>query len=158
MKKTFFLFAALLALTAPLFAEEIVGTKTAETEGTQTVQTAETNTAEAVEPKVAGITGTKGTKTKASRTAKKAKHSFKPKEGFVPNSAVAVQIAEAVLTPIYGAETIAKEKPLTAKLKKGIWTVAGTLSCPAGNRCVGGVVEADIAKGNGRILRVSHGK
>jgi len=163
MKKTIFLFAALLILTTPLFAEEIVGMKTAETEETQAAETAETKPAAALGAKTGGITGmkaegTKAARIKAAKAAKKAKHSFKPKDGFVPNGAVAIHIAEAVLTPIYGPETMAKERPLTAKLKKGIWLVQGTMPCPAGNRCVGGVVEAEIAKANGKILRVSHGK
>jgi hypothetical protein len=104
----------------------------------------------------AKISGTKNTKN--TMTAETAPHSFKPAEGYVPNSTVAIAVAEAVLTPIYGAETIAKEKPLTAKLTRGVWLVRGTLACPTGNKCVGGVVEAEVVKRDGRILRVSHGK
>ena len=104
----------------------------------------------------AKISGTKNTK--IVPTAETAEHAFRPAEGYVPNSTVAVAVAEAILTPIYGAATIAKEKPLTAKLTRGVWLVKGTLSCPTGNRCVGGVVEAEVVKRDGRILRVSHGK
>jgi hypothetical protein len=90
--------------------------------------------------------------------AEEAKHSYRPAEGYVPDVATAVAIAEAVLMPIYGAETIAKERPLTAELKEGTWTVKGTLACPGGGRCVGGVAEVEIDKENGKVLRVSHGK
>lgn len=83
------------------------------------------------------------------------KHNYKPKEGYVPDEKTAIRIAVAVWIPIYGEKKIEGEKPYHAKLDKGIWTVEGSL--PAGN-WVGGVAEAEIAKDNGCILRVSHGK
>jgi len=55
-----------------------------------------------------------------------------PSNGFVPDEATAVKIAEAVLIPVYGANKIESERPFTAKLKKGVWTVAGTLRCSDG--------------------------
>jgi hypothetical protein len=57
---------------------------------------------------------------------------YKPPSGFVPDSDTAVQIAEAVLVPVYGQKTIEFEKPLVAKLEKDVWTVSGTLRCPDG--------------------------
>ncbi len=86
------------------------------------------------------------------------KHSYKPKDGYVPDALTAVKIAEAVLVPIYGEKVINEEKPLKAALKDGVWIVEGTLHCPEGNRCPGGVVIIEISKDDGRILRVSHGK
>ena len=85
------------------------------------------------------------------------KHNYKPKEGYVPDEKTAIRIAVAVWIPIYGEKNIEGEKPYHAKLQKdkGIWTVEGSL--PSGN-VVGGVAEAEIAKDDGRILRVSHGK
>ena|ERR1700674_507888 len=80
-------------------------------------------------------------------------HSYVPKEGFVPNEQTAIRIAEAVLSPIYGEDQIAKERPFAATLKAGVWTVEGHLS--SGN---GGVALAAIARTDGRILRVTHGK
>jgi hypothetical protein len=80
-------------------------------------------------------------------------HSYIPKEGFVPNDKTAIRIAEAVLSAIYGEDQIAKEQPFAAILKGGVWTVTGHLS--TGN---GGVALAEIAKTDGRILRVTHGK
>jgi hypothetical protein len=86
------------------------------------------------------------------------KHSYKPPQGYVPNEATAIRIAEAVLTPIYGVDTIEKEKPLIARLENETWVVEGTFRCPGGSGCKGGVAVAEIAKDDGKILRVSHGK
>ena|SRR5947207_2631430 len=79
---------------------------------------------------------------------------YKPKDGFVPNADTAIAIAVAVWSPIYGATHIANEKPYHATLKEGIWIVEGSL--PEGYN--GGVARAEIAKEDGRILSVSHGK
>ena len=49
-----------------------------------------------------------------------------PKEGYVPTAPVAVAVAEAVLAPIYGADTVAKQRPFTAELQNGAWFVYGT--------------------------------
>ena len=82
------------------------------------------------------------------------KHNYKPKEGYVPDEETAIQIAVAVWMPIYGEKQIEGEKPYRAKLNNGIWTVEGTLP----DEWVGGVAVVEIAKEDGRILRVSHGK
>ena|SRR5258706_9339464 len=82
-------------------------------------------------------------------------HSYTPTDGFVPNEAAAIAIAVAVWIPIYGAESISKQKPYTAKLFGGsTWIVEGSL--PAGR--AGCIARAEIAKKDGRILRVTHGK
>lgn len=87
------------------------------------------------------------------------KHSYKPKDGYVPDQQTAIKIAEAVLIPIYGEEAINGEKPLNAELKDGIWIVTGTLNCPGGgHNCLGGVAVIEISKDDGKILRVSHGE
>ena len=85
-------------------------------------------------------------------------HSYKPKEGYVPDAVTAIKIAEAVLVPIYGEKVINEENPLKAVLKDGVWIVEGTLHCPEGQRCLGGVALIEISKDDGKILRVSHGK
>src|SRR5437764_401937 len=65
------------------------------------------------------------------------------------------RIAVAIWEPIYGEDKIASEKPYQARLDtKGVWVVEGSL--PKG--WLGGVAIAEIAKDDGRILRVSHGK
>jgi NTF2 fold immunity protein len=69
--------------------------------------------------------------------------SYAPKEGFVPDSATAIKIAEAVLIPVYGKEKIESDRPFKATLESGVWTAMGTLHCPDGKggvttSCVGG--------------------
>lgn len=88
------------------------------------------------------------------------KHSVKPKDGFVPDSKTAVRIAVAVWEPIYGEGNIAEQKPYRARLADGVWTVEGSLPslAPGQGVMVGGVALAEIAKEDGRVLRVSHGK
>lgn len=80
--------------------------------------------------------------------------SFKPDAGYVPDAETAIKIAVAVWEPIYGAKEIAGEKPYHASLKDGVWTVEGSLP----KNYVGGVASAKIAKSDGRILAVIHGK
>ena len=75
-------------------------------------------------------------------------------DGYVPDSATAIKIAIAVWEPIYGRRHIASKRPFHATLSGGIWSVRGSL--PEGY--VGGVPEAEIAKKDGRILRISHGR
>jgi hypothetical protein len=86
------------------------------------------------------------------------KHSHTPVNGFVPDGATAVKIAEAVLVPIYSGTVVAKERPFRAKLVGEVWIVEGTLSCEGAAGCFGGVAIVEINRKDGRILRVSHGK
>lgn len=90
----------------------------------------------------------------ASVAAEPTPHSYTPKDGFVPNESVAIAIAIAVWVPIYGAEAISKQRPYTATLVNGTWIVHGSLP----EEMVGGVAQAEIAKKDGRILRVTHGQ
>jgi hypothetical protein len=84
---------------------------------------------------------------------------YKPRQGYVPNSATAARIAEAVLIPVYGKKQIESEEPFTAKLKNGVWTARGTLHCPNGAaHCVGGVAVVQISKTDARILSMAHYK
>ena len=81
-------------------------------------------------------------------------HSYTPPNGFVPDSATAIRIAEAVLIPVYGDKEVTRQKPLLAELAKGVWTVRGQL----GPNVPGGVAMVQISKRDGRILRMSHEK
>jgi len=81
-------------------------------------------------------------------------HNVRPPQGLVPDAKTAIAIAVAVWTPIYGEKKIAAEKPYTAKLTDGKWTVTGSLP----KDWVGGVAIAVISKSDGQVLRVSHGK
>lgn len=88
---------------------------------------------------------------------------YKPASGYVPDSKTAVKIAEAVLASVYGEKQIESERPFTATLKNGVWTVTGTLRCPDGKggtptSCDGGVAELQISKNDARILYMSHGE
>ena len=84
---------------------------------------------------------------------------YKPQEGYVGTARIAIQIAEAVLRPIYGARLIANEEPLTAVLTNDdIWIVRGSLRKARSWPSVGGVAEIWISKSDGRILKVIHGE
>ena len=81
-------------------------------------------------------------------------HSYVPKRGFVPDSITAVRVAEAVLDAAYGTTQIDAQKPLRVTLSRGVWTVMGTLP----RLTPGGVAEVRIARQDGRILRMTHGR
>ena len=88
---------------------------------------------------------------------------YRPPSGYVPDSGTAVQIAEAVLIPVYGKKQIESEEPFTAKLEKNTWTVRGTLRCSDGKggvttHCVGGTAVVKISKIDARIVYMMHGK
>lgn len=81
-------------------------------------------------------------------------HSYVPNNGFVPDDATAIAIAVAVWIPVYGREAISSQKPYMATLVNDTWIVEGSLP----KEMLGGVARAEIAKKDGRILRVTHGK
>ena len=81
-------------------------------------------------------------------------HSYFPSTGFVPNEVTAIQIAKAVLIPVYGEAKIKSEEPFLATLKDDIWTVEGYLA-PG---LAGGVALVEISKVDGKIIRMTHGK
>jgi NTF2 fold immunity protein len=84
---------------------------------------------------------------------------FVPKEGFVPNDATAIAIAEAVLVPVYGKEVVMGERPFqTALSRRDTWIVTGSLHCqgPVGTVCPGGTAEVRISKKSGEILYMIH--
>jgi hypothetical protein len=75
-----------------------------------------------------------------------------PKDGFVPDKATAIRIAEAVLPPICGC--VASNKPFTATLDNGVWTVVGKQPKAKKDYAVfgGGEVEMHIDQHTGAIL------
>lgn len=84
---------------------------------------------------------------------------YVPRAGFVPTAEVAIQIAEAVLVPVYGSSAVTSERPFHATLDRGVWIVKGTVPCagaPPGAVCPGGNAEIWISKDNGRILYMIH--
>ena len=74
--------------------------------------------------------------------------------GFVPDEKTAVNVAVAILIPIYGKEAIDREKPFTATLTNETWIVYGTLA----HSRFGGVAKVTLAKKDCRIINVTHGK
>jgi hypothetical protein len=90
--------------------------------------------------------------TLATKASAQAAPSHPPPNGFVPDSATATRIAEAVLIPIYGAKLIESERPFSATLRDGVWYVDGYLPPLA----LGGAAHVEIAKADGRIIRMAH--
>jgi len=89
--------------------------------------------------------------------------SYAPSAGYVPDSATAIKIAEAVLVPIYGQKQIESERPFTAKLEKDVWIVNGTLHCTDANGnpaalCFGGAAVVQLSKQDARIISMTHYK
>lgn len=77
---------------------------------------------------------------------------FIPDSGFIPDSATAVEFAEAVLRPIYGKALVLRQRPFTATLTNGVWTVTGSI--PPSH--VGGVALVQLSRQDARVLRVQH--
>ena len=73
-----------------------------------------------------------------------------PKSGVAPNEETAKQIAVAVWTPLYGAETVASQAPLQAELRHNVWTVTGSAAPEQ-------ALFALILQADGRILSVGRG-
>src|SRR6516165_6881327 len=73
-----------------------------------------------------------------------------PKSGVVPDGATAIQIAEAVWKPMYGAEMIASQTPFEAKLNHNVWIVIGSGAPET-------ALFAFILQADGRILSVGRG-
>ncbi len=82
------------------------------------------------------------------------KHNVVPRAGVVPDAQTAKTIAVAIWIPIYGKKQIQNQAPFNAKLKGDVWFVNGSL--PRGH--IGGVAEIEIARNDGRVLRISHGR
>ena|ERR1700742_3711693 len=85
----------------------------------------------------------------------------KAQRNAVPDADAAIKKAEAALVPVYGRKQVDSEKPFTAKLKDGVWTVAGTLRCPDGKggtttSCAGGVAVVKVSQSDGRIISMAH--
>lgn len=85
-------------------------------------------------------------------------HSYRPEAGFVSSEATALAIAEAILFPIYGKDSIEAQKPFKVTLKDGVWTVEGRVPTTAGKINVGGSAKIRISKMTGEILQVTHTK
>lgn len=100
------------------------------------------------------ITSTASSQPDEMPSAQPEKHNVKPAAGYVPDETVAIAIAEAVLTPIYGREKIRLERPFTAVSRGDVWIVQGSPK----KKSYGGVAVAEIARSDGHIVRVTHGR
>ncbi len=76
-----------------------------------------------------------------------------PGQGYVPDSATAVKIAQIIFVRVYGEKVLGK-KPFVATLRNGIWTVDVTLE----KGMDGGVPHIEIQKSDGKIVYLIHGK
>ena len=86
------------------------------------------------------------------------KHSYIPSNGFVPDEATAIAVAEAILAPIYGKLSIDGQKPFLVSLENDVWTVSGQLQEQPGRVTLGGVFRIQISKKDGCVKFHSHGK
>ena len=80
---------------------------------------------------------------------------FISKDGFVPNEKIAFQIAEIVLSQIYGKDIIEREKPFSINLDGNVWIIEGSLPKEYDR---GGSAYIEINKQTGQILKVIHTK
>ena len=71
---------------------------------------------------------------------------------YVPDAETAIKIAVAVWEPIYGKEKLEKDKPFHADLRDDIWGVSGTGTSHTLRG--GGMVQAEISKSDGKILKI----
>jgi hypothetical protein len=85
-----------------------------------------------------------------------AKFGTVPPEGFVPDAKTAVKVAEAVIEPVYGLQTVRNERPFKARLVDGEWFVKG--SHTTNINVFAGVSEVHISKTNGCITFLFHWK
>lgn len=81
-------------------------------------------------------------------------HSYVPEEGFVPDEKTAIAIAEAVLVPIYGKDSIERQKPFIVNLSDNVWTITGSLPKDS----LGGVFFIRISKQDARVITLTHSK
>ena len=70
--------------------------------------------------------------------------------GSVPDVETAVRVAEAVLLPVFGAETVKSQKPFRAEIDQDNWLVRGAVG--AGSEQA---LFVRIAKVDCRILEIS---
>ena len=83
-----------------------------------------------------------------------------PKNGFIPDEATAIKVAEAILIPIYGEKVIHGERPFHGTLLNGTWKVSGTLEKPKNPRFLvdGGTAEILLDQKTGAVISYTHYK
>lgn len=69
---------------------------------------------------------------------------------YVPDERTAIAIAEAVLIPIIGEDLVLHDRPYSARLSEGRWTVSGK-----GNpRLLAAVMQVNIDANTGQIYSI----
>jgi hypothetical protein len=86
----------------------------------------------------------------------KSRHNYIPPNGVVPDEGTASKLAAIYLGMVYGEDHMHEQMPLSATLREGVWTVRGRWI--GGDGAHGGVAEIEIAKDDGRMVRITHGK
>jgi NTF2 fold immunity protein len=78
--------------------------------------------------------------------------------GFVPDEETAIKIAEAILFPIYGEQTIREQKPYVVKLVEGKWIIDGSLpkAKDPEDAIVGGTFHIVISQRDAKVLEIGH--
>lgn len=75
-----------------------------------------------------------------------------PATAPISSEAQALERGEAILIAKFGRTVVDEERPLTAHLDSGVWTVSGSLPK---NR-LGGVGTVQFSAEDGRVIRVLH--
>lgn len=78
---------------------------------------------------------------------------IRPKNGWVPDEATAIRVAEAIATAQWGETRTLGERPFKARLRGEVWTVHGTLH-PQG--AFGGTAVVQLNKTTGAVLLALH--
>jgi len=77
----------------------------------------------------------------------------RPYGDVVPDRRTAIQIAEAVMSPVYGRRYVIAQRPQIAELRDDVWYVHGYMP----PNSAGGTIEAYIDKHTGRVLAITDG-
>ncbi len=80
----------------------------------------------------------------------KIESNYAPKNGYVAGATTAAAIAEAVLVPRIGKDSVVRHRPYRARFVGDVWEVKGT----SRKWSRGGVGYIWLSKSNGRILGV----
>jgi hypothetical protein len=84
-----------------------------------------------------------------------AQNPWKQPNGLVPDKQTAIKIAEAILFPIYGEDTIKRERPYRVSLRDGCWYISGSMP-HSDEVMVGGTFFITISQWDGRVIQIGH--
>jgi hypothetical protein len=85
------------------------------------------------------------------------KDPWKQPHGLVPDKETAIKIAEAILFPLYGADTIIHERPYNVSLKNGFWYISGNMpESDSEGPVFGGTFYIVVSQWDARVISVGH--